>query len=103
MQPLKKMSHCASQCPSIMRPANKVVLCRLLREETAEATALREKEAAEEAERQRVRASIRGALKKPVSTKIPYQALPSLQSCDESCLWLNHPWHTPHMAIKLRY
>ena len=46
-----------------------VVLCRLLREETAEATALREKEAAEEAERQRVRASIRGALKKPVSTK----------------------------------
>ena len=38
----------------------------MLREETAEAAALREKEAAEEAERQRVRASVRGALKRPV-------------------------------------
>jgi len=43
------------------------VTCRLLREETAEAEAVREKEAADEAERQRLRASIRGALKRPVS------------------------------------
>ena len=42
-------------------------LYRLLKEETEEAEALREKEAAEEAERQRVRASIMGRLKRPVS------------------------------------
>lgn len=42
-------------------------LYRLLREETEEAEALREKEATEEAERQRVRASIMGRLKRPAS------------------------------------
>ena len=42
-------------------------LYRLLREQTEEAEALMEKEAAEEAERQRVRASIVGRLKRPVS------------------------------------
>ena len=56
--------------------ANEFLLCRLLREETAEAAALREKEAAEEAERQRVRASVRGALTRPVSFTTQKKVLP---------------------------
>ncbi|CAL5219052.1 g812 [Coccomyxa viridis] len=56
----------ADMAPRVMKSAHDATNdARLLREETAEAAALREKEAAEEAERQRVRASIRGALKKP--------------------------------------
>ena len=42
---------------------------RLLKEEAEAAAALREKDAAEDAERQRLRASVRGALKMQVCCK----------------------------------